>query len=503
MDSLPSHTATQHQPQPAPVMPPMSLSRLEALPTEIISDIASKLHTEDVLALRLTSKTAEDKTFGGFSRFYFRKKQFMLTPDSLQCLVDISNHPKLRTVLQHVILSLDKYDLDDAAFGFNPDADDSVSRARYIAYRRGYKEQALLVTTGRDHELLAQAFANLPNLDTVGIRDYNSELGWRGQEGGRWRAYGAATAPHLTGLDLLSRTVSPGHQFASRVFTTVLRALGTAGATPNNFEVILRSTERSLHDSAFYIPSYLEPTVAPVLQGLRSLLLTVEVAFSSTQRHVIRHVAPSDAFDSLSGFLLLAPNITHIRFNSAPAHRRHNTTSTVQFWKWLGAAHPDDNPFLPNLEQLDFGMMQIPSPDFVFTAVTRFGGSLKKINFRTLLLEVHDEVIEDDGRPNLWVQLLARLPALAPGLESVVVSQMSQRLRYRRRTERARVGFRGGAYPSGVVTYTVTHMRDAQQWRRTLEEGLEVQWSRPDPSDPTSQWGQLTPDLESSDSDSE
>ncbi|KAB5571719.1 hypothetical protein GE09DRAFT_1053968 [Coniochaeta sp. 2T2.1] len=483
-------------------MPPLSLSRLEALPTEIISDIASKLRTDDVCALRLTSKTVEDKTFGGFSRFYFRKKQFMLTAESLQCLVDISHHPKLRTVLQHVILSLDKYDLDHAAFGFNSDDDDAVSRDWYIAYRRGYKEQSLLMTTGRDHELLAQAFANLPNLDTVAIRDYNSELGWRGREGGRWRAYGAATAEHLTGLDLRTRTASPRDQFAAHVFTTALRALGTAGATPKNFEVILRDTERSLHDPAFYIPSYLQPTVAPVLQGLRSLLLTVEVAFFSTQRHVIRHVEPSEAFDSLSGFLLFAPNITHIRFNSAPDRRRHDT-STVQFWKWLGTVHTGDKPFLPNLEQLDFGMMSIPSPDFVFAAVKRFGSTLKKINFRTLLLELHDEVVEDDERPNLWVQMLARLPALAPGLESVVVSQMSQRVRYRRITERARVVFRGGAYPSGVATYTGTHMRDAQEWRRTLEEELEVQWSRPDPSDPTSDWQQLTPDLESSDSDSE
>ncbi len=97
--------------------------------------------------------------------------------------------------------------------------------------------------TGRD--MLAEAFRNLPNLEIVDIRDFNST-----------RA--PAMAPPLDKLrgpdSLESRTgrglvkYKPSKlTFVSNIYTIVLAALAHAGARPSSLEVVLRNPNCALY----------------------------------------------------------------------------------------------------------------------------------------------------------------------------------------------------------------------------------------------------------------
>jgi len=86
------------------------MSVLLSLPLEILVEISSYLTTPDLGALRLTCKQVERSLWDWFSKEFFAKKQFMITQQSLQALVDISHHPSLSKILQHVIISTLVYD---------------------------------------------------------------------------------------------------------------------------------------------------------------------------------------------------------------------------------------------------------------------------------------------------------------------------------------------------------------------------------------------------------
>jgi hypothetical protein len=78
-------------------------------------------------------------------------------------------------VLEHVIISLDRYEMGLASRGFLHSqmlADEATRSVRSTKYRQGAYDQAVLPATGLDRELLTQALRNLPNLKTVGLRDY-------------------------------------------------------------------------------------------------------------------------------------------------------------------------------------------------------------------------------------------------------------------------------------------------------------------------------------------
>ena len=79
-----------------------SMSRLAALPEELISNIALRMDIDDLSNLRLTCRTIETKSFFSFATEYFSGKCFMITTESLKVLVGIASSERLRKYLHDV-----------------------------------------------------------------------------------------------------------------------------------------------------------------------------------------------------------------------------------------------------------------------------------------------------------------------------------------------------------------------------------------------------------------
>jgi hypothetical protein len=92
---------------------PYKMSDLLSLPLEILVEISSYLTTADLGALRLTCTQVERSLWDWFAKEFFAKKQFMITQQSSQALVDISHHSSLSKILKHVIISTLVYDTDN------------------------------------------------------------------------------------------------------------------------------------------------------------------------------------------------------------------------------------------------------------------------------------------------------------------------------------------------------------------------------------------------------
>lgn len=81
------------------------MTGLLTIPLELIVAVSAHLTTPDLGSLRLTCKQVEKSLFEWFSNEFFTKKQFMLTHESLQTLIDISKHVSFSKKLTHVIIA--------------------------------------------------------------------------------------------------------------------------------------------------------------------------------------------------------------------------------------------------------------------------------------------------------------------------------------------------------------------------------------------------------------
>jgi hypothetical protein len=478
---------------------------LDSLPIEILIDIASYLSTSELLSFRLTNRTIEVALFNDFAAYYFAKKQFMLTAESLQCLVDISLHPKLSTVLEHVIISLDKYRLDNIHLSIPDNIAGHTKAGRVSRYRQGVYDQVALLNAGQDRVLLTQAFRNLKNLKTVGVRDFNSGKRWRDGEGAEWRAYGVNTVIRETGmkLDLFSGTQQmyntiiqyPGAgtamAFSAKTFSTVLGALGSSGATPENIEVLLRDRSHGLPDYAFHVPQYLAPKVAPLLAGLKTLLLTTDLGYLPMLNANPPQVTEPYSYVvgyALRHFLSLVPNLTHLRLNFQRGQARNSSA----FLEWLASTdRHSGTQLLPKLVQLDLGMMEFDgkSVNLPRRVVGRFGKTLKGVSFwKTRLIETREQVValeqDKELKPNWWAELLVQLPKVAPGLNSISVGCLSQQSRGQVIDISLNVSSaEGQKRPSITREYRGEDMRDLNRFKEMLENELVVSWPEDASSD--------------------
>lgn len=451
---------------------------LTSLPVELLISIASYLSTAELLSFRLTSRAIEVALFNDFAAYYFAKKQFMLTYESLQCLVEISLHPKLSTVLQHVILSIEKYHPRIPPVDLQGN-DLSTSASQSDKYFQGFYDQTALLNSGHSRDLLAQAFRNLRNLKTIGLRDYNNGRRWRDGEGAEWRAYGASTVLRETGVSLLPLTKyhhvvaygggASAAEFSTRVFTELLHALGSSGARPEAVEILLRTGSDGLPDPAFHIPRFLEPTMAPVLSSLTTLLLTLNLRGTSWPSPGV-----SIRMRAIRNFLSLTSNLTHLRFN----FQRAGDSEEHQFLDWL--ADSDPAAILPKLEKLDFGMM-VAGKLVAREVVKRFGGTLRALSFWKVTLTnpdlhgMHMPLDEKTRNLNLWADFLAKLPSYAPGLERISVGCLRQHVYLGQMADVSLMLQSKKKFSRGpdVREYTRDDMRDPGKFRQLLREELQ------------------------------
>ncbi|KAF9877170.1 F-box domain-containing protein [Colletotrichum karsti] len=458
---------------------PDAVTPFSKVPVEVLLRISSHLTTPELGNLRLTCKSIEQSMFNTFMREFFTKRQFMLTEDSLQALVDISKS-RLSDCLDHVIIGLNYFQIQP----FRPH-----HTAEQNAYRKAYADHRTLVSSGQDVVMLTEAFQNLKNLKTVGIRDYHSrERAGRDGPGATWASYGATTIQKETGIDLMSPMHSEhAQEYANKVMITLFTALGNAGARPSTFEM-LRRQQRVPDDDAFNLfTKYLKPKVLPVLEGIKTLILVVNAAIGPT-RTVSIPGKPNGQDTShdylLRQFLGYMTNLEHLRLNFY-----NGRGSAEKLLNWLAtpapkapsAPHPANTttgllappppPVFPYLRELNLGFCDLNHKDLV-QVVRKFAPTLKSLELYRVTLAnqpVHTNAVDQSDQSarykvNLWSKMLKSLCEI-PGLdlEHIMIGLPNQR------------SFKApGSYM--VNSHVWFHPKDAPDKKLTMESYTGIDW---------------------------
>ncbi|KAK3685278.1 hypothetical protein B0T22DRAFT_492228 [Podospora appendiculata] len=369
---------------------------LTKVPVELLLRITYYLPTADLGNVRLTCKALERSLFHFFSHEFFRKKQFMVFTDSLQALVDISRHPALSQCLRHVIIATDRISTTDVS-----SRPASVSAALLAAYA----DHKSLLATGVLRDMLAEAFGNLPNLETVDLRDFNARNRNRDGFGTSWSSYGSTTLAAATGGPL-TMDAGDGVKYTSLLFLAIIAALGTANARPQSIESVLRGRGAGLANNSFLIHDRLLPSVTPVLFNLKKLHLN----FHATSK--IIDSTRADYLDPVhfKKFLSLTPNLTWLRLNLDYASYQNADPLLT----WLGLL-PTEQPPNPSdlppttfefLEQLDLGGVTV-APKTLLKLLIKFSPTLRTVSLRRVTL--HDDVNLVANRYNVWAKLFTKL----------------------------------------------------------------------------------------------
>lgn len=385
-------------------MDPQHGSRLVQIPLEVLVRITYFISTTDLAHVRLSCKALEQALFNFFSHEFFRKKQFMASSESLQALIDISKHPILSSVLKHVIISSDRPGMNI----FPPDEYNDARTRLALANA----DLMSLLATGTLRDMLAEAFANLPKLETVDIRDFNSPS--RNRDGLRvpWRSYGATALASATGTPVAGYARSGHDPYITQLFSTVTAALAAAQARPKSFEVLIRGDWRlrttwGLHDSAFYIPPRMEESVASLLQSLRSLHLSLALTNSGITKPFM-----------YQEFLASASNLTWLRLNFSGTLRQ----DSQHLLTWLALketgdppSHIDSEPIqFRHLERLDLGGIETDAATILKLAA-KFAPTLTSLSLRRVRLFDSENHLRPT-KVNPWVGCLTALAKL-PGIK--------------------------------------------------------------------------------------
>ncbi|KAL1618300.1 hypothetical protein SLS54_007277 [Diplodia seriata] len=498
-------------------MDPQLDSRIVKLPQELIDRIVDFLPTVDLGSLRRTSKLMEHHLLTYFSKHYFTKKQFMVSEASLRALVDISEHPSFSPCLKHLIIGLDCY----MAIPFG------VAEPYYVQCKRGAESQRRMFSTGRATRLLAKALSNLKNLQTIDIRDFDSQTRFRDRKtgSGAWRSWGAPTidahGKRLTMHDTESSHV-PDNHFHNRVFQAVLAAMADSSGRPQALVVNLRHRDRGLADGAFGLDGWMEESIAPALAGLQILHLDVSLderprVFNmiSDQNDTLQDIADSPN-TCIRHFLSCTPNVRWLRLNFQSTH----IASSFRLINWLTAVpgidpapkilpwyepstasgpftvHPwgDDNPApvaLP-LTQLDLGLTHISSSVLrsLFQKFTNLNGlSLFNITLHPTTM------IRPPRRTNLWADTFQALSADPPAqLKSLKMRRLIQV-----DTERGNNHFR----EVGIDGKPESKIEVSKKALQQLAEVLTIDWPSMRPTDDYSDGGEDEEDEDEDEDNSE
>lgn len=405
---------------------------LTRIPQEVLTRITYFIRTPDLCNARLTCRALDKALFHSFAYEFFRKKQFMIYGPSLQCLVDISKHENLSPYLKHVIIGLDKVTPPNGLTTLKDDQE-------WLNWQLAYADQKALLESGRARDMLAEAFKNLRNLETVDLRDFHSPTRWRDGNVG-WTSYGYNTLVESTGVrHPTGCPMVPGDDYPTRLFTLITHALAAAKARPEGIEVVIRE-DWAIQDHGFLVPTYIEPDYLPVLAGLKRLHLVLDANYPS-------YSTTKPFYLLFKRFLAHTPNLTWLRLN----FRRFGTdySNEEALLKWLGSSlRPGsrlspglvntDPSFVPlpveldHLEQLDIGQMHL-SASTLYHLFRKFSSTLKRISLHKVKLRnrpdqpsFDDDDDDDDEVRNPWVRLLRNLKKESlPHLKSLLLSFLS------------------------------------------------------------------------------
>jgi hypothetical protein len=220
--------------------------------------------------------------------------------------------------------------------------------------------------------------------------------------------------------------------YSSRMFLSLLRALGKAGSRPKDFEVILR--ESALFDHAFNIPKYVDTIIQPVLDNLRTLLLDLNAEFAPAYINVDN--TPTECPNYLlRTFLSRLPALEHLRLN----FRFFRGEETSNVLSWLSKPVSVATPNIPSgtsllespkpiefamLRQLDIGMVTV-EPKILVDIVEKHQATLRTISLHKVALLQSDPT--KSSLDNLWAKFFGQLAKLDLKLTGVKMSLLSQK----------------------------------------------------------------------------
>ncbi|QPG96987.1 hypothetical protein C2857_005585 [Epichloe festucae Fl1] len=393
---------------------------VQKFPLEVLLRISYYLPTPDLGRLRLTSRSIEQSLYTTFVNEFFTRKQFMITQESLQALIDISKS-RLSQHLRFVHIGLDCLSSDRTRLSDEEKED---------RFRKRCANNFALWYTGHHRDMMVEAFRNLKNLEDVVIRDFNMRHRSRDGPDAEWHSYGYTTVFNETGVKMThngSTMWDAGfpYRYPSQVFAAVIYALGIAQARPRGIKV-MSTRPKGLRDFAFSIPDFLQPSVVPLLEGLEKLHLCIDLEWRCLNM----------GHDELIYWFESAPHLFIRKFLSHTTNLKSlsiNETTLCEFvglpvfLDWVvgdldSQASTDRTKqgdvviSLPRLEKLSLGTMRIDAPRLL-KIVRKFAPSLKSLKlWKVNMIGGQETQPEPESQEIYWDSFLEKLTEI-PGLD--------------------------------------------------------------------------------------
>ncbi|KAI1179464.1 hypothetical protein F4777DRAFT_477864 [Nemania sp. FL0916] len=468
------------------------MSPLLEMPLEVLLQITSYLTTPEYGHLRSTCSQLEAALFGAFSKEFFSKRMFALIDFSIQALVDIAKS-RLGPSITHLIIHLEHpYNIPSPVSP--PLVESAVRENRSMAASLDHVE---FITTGLDAEMLSDALSRLPNLETIGMRDFHPIT--RSRDNTAWHSYGCPTfaRSHDLTLELPLRGVRDrGPEYTSHVFLTILRAIGKAAVSSHSskitrMEILLHHCR--LTDQSFKIPNRLEAEISLALSKLTTIFLDgldggIPCVYVNDRS--VNHDPTIGVGYFLSRFLTRASALEHLRLNFQFCTRE----SILRLLEWLGSgtddltststneqdplasanvsgflpAHFPPAPRFSNLQYFDIGMANL-SEKVLLDLCKTYKSTLRSISLHKCMLEGRK-----DAQPSSWAGFCQSLADSDLELKILRLSHLRQKA--------PPAGTSAVRY--GRVTFKESKDRHTKIWSggalsqaiRDIVDDMEVSW---------------------------
>lgn len=355
------------------------------------------------------------------------------------------------------------------------------------------------ITTGHDVEMLSDAMKLLPNLETIGMRDFHSTQ--RSRDSTVWNSYGSPTFQERTGRRLEIPHITRGPEYTGHVFLTILQAIGNAAVSGCNrpditrLEVLLHSCQIS--DQSFKIPSRFDAAISLALSKLTTIFLD---SLGGEEPYILvgdvggrtNPIVGSGYF--LSRFLVKAPTLERLRLN----FQSYGDDSTQRFLSWLAdarepptdgtasplgslaeanasgslPAHFPPTPKFPNLQYLDIGMATV-TERILLDLYRNYKSTLQGISLHKVTLEGTHE-----AKINYWARLCNAIAKANLELKTIRLSYIKQKTR-------------GHPVRNCDISFRGSRNRSVKDWRgsafsqaiKDIIEDMESLWDDSDSED--------------------
>ncbi|KAF2663723.1 hypothetical protein BT63DRAFT_418633 [Microthyrium microscopicum] len=357
---------------------------LAEFPIELLLNISGNLTTIDLGNLRRSCKTIERKLFHYFALEFFSIRQIFIHPDSVQNLLDISQHAELSKYVKTVIVGNEWMEPNFILVNTRGPAYEAVQRWKWG------------LQTGACLETLQLAFEALQQLKTIQIRDFVSNR-LRPRERTSFRGYYIKTLEKI-----LYRDVLPYSPSSDGIPSKMLYVAAKAKVNLEAFEVITRHGLSAFDTSMeTLVPQTHRQTFTATLSHLKKAMLCLKAS----------HAGPEDL--GIQTFLEQVPNMQHLRLNFEGAQQYHmptngNANSCLMMLKKTSVS-------LPHLQKLELGKI-------VYAGVPLFIEVLGKFNTIEHLSLYRLKWSSTDT----WKEFLEALPKALPNLKSFEANECLQ-----------------------------------------------------------------------------